>query len=253
MKPLRLEIQAFGPYATRQSIDFEKLSEKGMFLIKGPTGSGKTTIFDAMTFALYGGSSGEDSKSKYGRNDLEEWRCTQADKQLATEVCFTFSIRHHAYQFTRRLTPKRTNLSSSCSAGELDEHGVLIPFFENPKKEQLNKKAVELIGLTKEQFRHVMLLPQGQFERFLTASSQDKADILKRIFDADKWEKYAKCFYDSVSERKVRLDKTKTEIETSLKDEGMSAIDELVERIEALGNEINDIEAMHTHFDSSRK
>ena len=71
MKPLRLEIQAFGPYATRQVIDFEKLSEKGMFLIKGPTGSGKTTIFDAMTFALYGGSSGEDSKSKYGRNDLE--------------------------------------------------------------------------------------------------------------------------------------------------------------------------------------
>lgn len=253
MKPLRLEIQAFGPYATRQVIDFEKLSEKGMFLIKGPTGSGKTTIFDAMTFALYGGSSGEDSKSKYGRNDLEEWRCTQADKRLATEVCFTFSVRHHTYQFTRRLTPKRTSLSFSCSAGELDESGVLIPFFENPKKDQLNKKAIELIGLTKEQFRQVMLLPQGQFERFLTASSQDKEDILKRIFDADKWEKYAKSFYDSASERKASLDKTRTEIEVSLKDEGMSAIADLDERIEALENAINDIEARHIHFDSSRK
>ena len=59
MKPIRLELQAFGPYVTKQVIDFEKLSEKGIFLIKGPTGSGKTTIFDAMTFALYGGSSGE--------------------------------------------------------------------------------------------------------------------------------------------------------------------------------------------------
>ena len=65
MKPLKLEIQAFGPYAHRQVIDFEKLAEKGMFLIKGPTGSGKTTIFDAMTFALYGGSSGDDHNHYY--------------------------------------------------------------------------------------------------------------------------------------------------------------------------------------------
>ena len=92
MKPLRLELQAFGPYANRQVIDFTKLAENGVFLIKGPTGSGKTTIFDAMTFALYGGSSGDDSKNKYGRNDLEEWRCNQADKSVATEVCFTFSV-----------------------------------------------------------------------------------------------------------------------------------------------------------------
>ena len=60
MKPLQLKMQAFGPYVQMQTVDFEKLSEKGMFLIKGPTGSGKTTIFDAMTFALYGGSSGDD-------------------------------------------------------------------------------------------------------------------------------------------------------------------------------------------------
>ena len=84
MKPLQLDIQAFGPYAGHQTVDFEKLSRNGIFLIKGPTGSGKTTIFDAMTFALYGGSSGDDSKNKFGRNDLEEWRCNQADKGTAT-------------------------------------------------------------------------------------------------------------------------------------------------------------------------
>ena len=182
MKPLKLELQAFGPYAQRQTIDFEKLAEKGMFLIKGPTGSGKTTIFDAMTFALYGGSSGDDSRNKFGRNDLEEWRCNQADKNTSTEVSFTFSVQDRKYQFSRRLVPKRKNLSAEYSAGELDENGVLLPFFENPKKDDLTAKATELVGLTKEQFRQVVLLPQGQFERFLTAPATEKESILKKIF-----------------------------------------------------------------------
>ena len=65
MKPLRLKMQAFGPFVQEQIVDFEKLARSGMFLIKGPTGSGKTTIFDAMTFALYGGSSGDDHSHYY--------------------------------------------------------------------------------------------------------------------------------------------------------------------------------------------
>ena len=87
MKPLKLEIQAFGPYAHRQVIDFEKLAEKGMFLIKGPTGSGKTTIFDAMTFALYGGSSGDDTRKlppfKNGES-LYYWRSGAAIRRKRT-------------------------------------------------------------------------------------------------------------------------------------------------------------------------
>ena len=102
MKPLKLELQAFGPYVSKQTVDFEKLSQKGMFLIKGETGSGKTTIFDAMTFALYGGSSGENDKSKVGRNDLEEWRCNQADDNIETFVSFTFSVRDRKYYFIHK-------------------------------------------------------------------------------------------------------------------------------------------------------
>ena len=173
MKPLKLELQAFGPFVERQTVDFEKLSEKGMFLIKGNTGSGKTTIFDAMTFALYGGGSGEESRAKYGRNDLEEWRCTQAGRDLETFVAFTIAVRGKKYLFRRRLIPKRINFLALNEAGEIDEYGNVIPFFENPKKDDLNGKAEELIGLNKEQFRQVVLLPQGQFERFLTASSDD--------------------------------------------------------------------------------
>ena len=227
MRPLQLKMQAFGPYVDMQTVDFERLAEKGIFLIKGPTGSGKTTIFDAMTFALYGGSSGDDSKSRVGRNDLEEWRCNQAGSSLATVVTFRFSVRGKRYEFTRKLVPKRKNLSEEYSAGEIDEHGVLYPFFENPKKDMLTKKAEELIGLTKEQFRQVVLLPQGQFERFLTASSEEKGLILGKIFDAQRWEAYAQNFYSAAFDRKNALTKEKEAILAALAEEGATTLPEL--------------------------
>ena len=231
MKPLQLSMQAFGPYVQMQTVDFEKLAEKGMFLIKGPTGSGKTTIFDAMTFALYGGSSGDDSKSKVGRNDLEEWRCNQADRTLATVVTFRFSVRGKRYEFTRRLVPKRVKLSEEYSAGEIDGDGNLTPFFENPKKDLLTQKAEELIGLTKEQFRQVVLLPQGQFERFLTAGSEEKGLILGKIFDAQRWEAYAQHFYSAALDRKNGLTGERNEIVASLAEEGLQTLPELEARI----------------------
>lgn len=227
MKPLRLKIQAFGPYVDMQIVDFEKLSESGIFLIKGPTGGGKTTIFDAMTFALYGGSSGDDSKSKVGRNDLEQWRCNQADRSIATVVSFLFSVRGKKYEFTRKLVPKRVSLSEQYSAGEVDGHGILIPFFENPKKDMLTKKAEELIGLTKEQFRQVVLLPQGQFERFLTASSEEKGIILEKIFDAQRWDAYADRFCKAAAEREAGLKNEQSEIRRSLAEEQFATIPEL--------------------------
>ena len=90
-------------------------------------------------------------------------------------------MHNRQYQFVRRLTCKRKNLSASYFAGKLLDNGEWEPLFENPKKDDLTNKAIELIGLSKEQFRQVMLLPQGQFERFLTASSTEKESILKRI------------------------------------------------------------------------
>lgn len=253
MKPLKLELQAFGPYVERQTVDFEKLAQSGIFLIKGNTGSGKTTIFDAMTFALYGGGSGEDAKSKNGRNDLEEWRCTQADNALDTFVSLTFSVRGRTYYFKRSLVMKRTKLSPANEAGEIDENGNVIPFFNNPRGDDLTAKAVEIIGLTKEQFRQVILLPQGQFERFLTASSGEKEDILQKIFGTEQWERYAKSFFETVSARKQALDEENNDVRKSLSEEDVDSVEELAQKIEDARQEKQRVEAAHSEFDGTKR
>ena len=205
MKPLKLELQAFGPFVEKQTVDFEKLGKNGIFLIKGQTGSGKTTLFDALTFALYGGASGEAENVRQGRNDLAEWRCSQAPWDLPTYVAFTFAAHGKRYVFKRALIPKRTNLSETLEAGELTDEGVVIPFFENPKASLLKSKAEELVGLTKDQFRQVVLLPQGQFERFLTESSEKKTEILQKIFGTEQWDVYAQRFYTAAREKRDGL------------------------------------------------
>ena len=253
MKPIKLELQAFGPFVEKQVVDFERLGRDGIFLVKGPTGSGKTTIFDAMTFALFGGGSGEDAKQKNGRNDLKEWRCTQALPDTVTYVSFTFEAHGHKYVFKRSVEMKRVNLSESCSAGELMPDGVIVPFFENPKEKLLNEKAEELIGLTKDQFRKVVLLPQGQFERFLVASSEEKEQILKAIFSADQWARYAQAFFDAAKARTDDIDEKKRRITASLGEEQLASLDALTERIASLKKDREDAQKAHEAFDGAKK
>ena len=262
MKPLKLELQAFGPYVEKQTIDFEKLSEKGMFLIKGSTGSGKTTIFDAISFALYGESTGEvylkkatgtGKGGKIGRNDLEDWRCTQAPSDMTTYVSFAFESRGHRYVFKRSLVPKRKNLSALYEAGEIDEDENIVPFFNNPKQNDLNDKAEELIGLTRDQFRQVVFLPQGQFERFLIAPSDEKEGILKRIFGTEKWSDYANRFFDNAKSRVDALRAEKDEIDISLSESGVTSLEELGDKIAGLNEEKEQAEKAHKAFDGEKK
>lgn len=218
MKPLRIDFQAFGPYPGHETVDFGGLSSKGLFLICGKTGIGKTMILDAMTFALYGKSSGN------GRNDFEAMRCTNAPFEITTFVRFEFENNGKYYLFERRLERKRKNLSASYNAAVKDDEGVWIPLMENAKEKALNDKAVEIIGLEYGQFRQVIVLPQGQFEKLLTSPSDEKEKILTSIFGEEKWQQIADRFYAKAESRKNSLKEIREMIRISLSEEGCDSI-----------------------------
>lgn len=250
MRPIYLEMQAFGPYKGKEVVDFAKLSENGIFLIKGPTGSGKTTIFDAMTIALYGGSSGDMGKGKTGRNEFGAWRCNQAEDSVNTKIVFVFAVQDCTYRFTRTIELKRKNWSETHEAEVMDENGVFTPLFENPKIADVNQKAEELIGLSREQFTKVVLLPQGQFEKFLVADSSEKEAILKKIFDTEKWERYAAGFYKRAEEKVSALSKINEKVQNSLseEDKGFAKVDDIAVYVENQQKELEKLEQIHEEF-----
>lgn len=225
MRPVRVEFQAFGPYVGREIVDFEAMSEKGLFLICGKTGTGKTMILDAMTFALYGKSSG------HSRDDFEAMRCTNAAFEQTTYVKFEFENNGEYFLFERRLERKRKNLSASYNVMQRDEDGSWKPLLENAREKALNEKAVEIIGLEYEQFRQVIVLPQGQFEKLLTSNSDEKEKILTSIFGEDKWQAIAEQLYNEAVGRKEQLKGTREKIQNSLKEEQCDSLSELREKI----------------------
>ena len=255
MKPLKLVMQAFGPYPNRETVDFEELSKSAIFLIKGPTGSGKTTIFDAMSMALYGKSTVEDDKAKGGRNSLEIWRCNQADWNTETVIEFTFLAGGKIYKFIRRLVPKRTKLDPVYAVCVQNAEGDFCAIDGCTKESELSQKAEELIGFNSSQFRQVVLLPQGKFERFLVADSNEKEQILSRLFDASIWDKYAKKLYDKVDAKRQELVALKQEIDISLHSDSydFENIDQLRQYVQGLNNNLNILEDEHRLFDVEQK
>ena len=225
MKPLLIEFQAFGPYPSKEVVDFEHLATKGLFLICGETGSGKTMLLDAMTFALYGISSGD------GRNNFEANRCTNADLNTPTYVKFVFETAGNVYWFERRLTPKvsrtgKVDLSASYSMKKR-VNGEWKPLLENTKANDLTEKAEELIGLKADQFRQVIILPQGKFEKLLTSNSSEKESILMTIFGEEMWSSIATYFYEETNSRLENLKRIEDRIENLLSEEGCESVEQL--------------------------
>ncbi len=248
MKPIKIEFQAFGPYTGHEVVDFEAISSKGLFLICGKTGIGKTMILDAMTFALYGKSSGN------VRDDFESMRSTNAEFNTATFVKFIFENNGEYFLFERRLERKRTNLSASYSMQKKGDDGVWRPIdTENPKASDLNAKAVELIGLEYSQFSQVIVLPQGKFEKLLTSNSDEKEKILTSIFGEEKWKLIAEKFFEEAQNRKNELDAKKQNIDRSIRDEGCETLADLSLIIEQKQKELEEITEEFKKEDISKK
>ena len=172
MKLQKLVIVGFGPYALRQELDFEeKLQGKNMFVITGNTGAGKTTIFDAINFALYGEASGSDREAKSLRSDF-------ADSQTPTEVELWFSLRGREYYVKRTpayIKPKQRGegfIESKPSAEiKLSKDKTVTGVT------QVTREIESILGITTEQFKQLVMIPQGEFKRLLNAKSEEKEDI----------------------------------------------------------------------------
>lgn len=186
MRPIKLTITAFGPYRDTEIIDFNELNGRNLFLITGQTGSGKTTIFDALSFALYGESSGNERSP-------ESLRSHFASDDVLTEVSLEFELKGNFY-FIKRI-PKQNKPKSrgegfteQKSDGELIIYGKKISD-ENKKVitgvKAINEKIEELLGINGEQFRQIMMIPQGEFRKLLTSDSQDREKILQKLFNTE--------------------------------------------------------------------
>lgn len=192
MRPLRLVLQAFGPYLEKTQLDLSQFAESGLFLITGPTGGGKTSLLDAMCFALYGKSTG-------GRRRFAEMRCGSAPQELPTLVELEFALQGERYRFSRS---QYTHINRNTKAPELREshqcfrlEGEDWALLESKSDSAVSRRAEELLHLTCEQFSQVIVLPQGEFLRLLRASSSDKGEMLKTLFSAGVWRQVTDRFH----------------------------------------------------------
>lgn len=238
MKPVSVRFACFGPYVEEQFIDFERLEKNGIFLISGETGAGKTTILDAVSYALYGRSSGG------LRGDMSVMRCKLAQDSQPTYTEFVFDSAGRRYKFVRTLKFGRKKLNDSHNCLVLED-GEYVPIFENPKATFVNQKAEELIGLTYEQFRQVIVLPQGQFERLLVSDSAEKEKILVSLFHANRWQKITDELSRRALERDNSLKQEKAAIQAKLAEYSCDTTDALAEKAEEQKVLVADLAEQH--------
>lgn len=233
MQPIYLKMQAFGPYVNAQEIPFSALEKAGIYLICGETGAGKTSVLDGITYALYGRSSGG------GRGKMETMRCQFAPRELMTEVVFIFALRGRRYQFVRTVRQARKNLQTAQDVLYEDENGIFVPYFENPKMRDVERKAEELIGLSYEQFCRVVMLPQGQFERLLVAASEEKESILTSLFGTAYLQEAVEKVYAAATEAQNKVKQKNLRMEETLSAWSCSSVQALREQAAERAEELN--------------
>jgi DNA repair protein SbcC/Rad50 len=224
VKPLKLTIQAFGPYAGREVIDFSHLGNRTMFVISGKTGAGKTTIFDAISYAIYGKASGEDRNGP-------ELRSQFASDEFLTEVSLDFSLRSKVYSITR--SPQQLKKKDKGEGyTQVGAKAELYMWDENGEKKLLASKIIDVEEKIKEimlidanQFRQILMIPQGEFRKLLTSDSKDKEMILQRLFHTQLYK---------LVEEKLKVEAT--DLKKAVEDQ-LQTRNESIRRIQAVTNE----------------
>ena len=178
MKPINLKISAFGPYKDEVNIDFTKLGENGIFLITGDTGAGKTSIFDAISFAIFGEVSGSNRPIQTLRSDF-------ADMNIDTYVELEFVHKNRKYKILRNPSyekPKKKGegFTKKSADASLEYDDVVVSGIKN-----VDIKIEEILGINAKQFKQISMLAQGEFLKILFAESKERTEIFRKIFDTN--------------------------------------------------------------------
>ena len=185
MRPLTLTVTGFGPYAESETIDFSRLGDRGLYLITGDTGAGKTTIFDAIVFALYGVTSG-------GTRTAAMLRSKYAAADTPTETELRFLLRGKEYVVKRNPEYERPKLRGTGTTKKTAAAELRLPDGSVVTKAQdVTKHVEELLGLNATQFMQIAMIAQGQFLRLLLAKTEERQKIFRSIFHTERFERLA--------------------------------------------------------------
>lgn len=239
MKPITVTMQSFGSYLNRTVVDFTKLGDNAIFLITGATGGGKTTILDAMCFALY-------CKATGGRRSWSSMRSAAAPMGAETLVEFTFQLAGETYRFARSQSlyeargsgALKTRESHACYRMKDGEWELLLSGAEA----RVREKAEELLGLTCEQFSQVIVLPQGDFLKLLLSSSRDKTQIFQTLFATVRWERATRNLKELASSLSREAGELEAAKKSILEQEAVENLPQLEQKQAALEKQLEQVQ-----------
>jgi exonuclease SbcC len=243
MRPITLSFTAFGSYPGTHTIEFEKLHELGIFVVTGPTGTGKSTIFDAMVYAIYGALPGDRPESQVRSHYVPE--------TTKCEVVFEFEANGDRYRVTRSPSYLRARKRGD---GLAEESGASsIERFDGNEWVGLSSRASEVtglcaqaLGLTASQFERVVLLPQGKFQQFLLAETKDRRPLLQALFGTHVYERTALKLRSNAAEANTKVAEAEAVIAQQLRNANETLIDleEKLQSFDGLQNAERDEETI---------
>ncbi|WP_020422319.1 AAA family ATPase [Amycolatopsis sp. ATCC 39116] len=213
MRLHRLEVAAFGPYRSREVVDFDALGADGLFLLHGDTGAGKTTLLDAVAFALFGTVPG-------ARGQVKRLRCDLADPDEPTEVVLELTVQGQRLRLQRSpeyQRPKRRGEGTTTQQAKAVLRWVGPPPAGQPPEgltriDEVGRTVQRLLGMSAEQFFQVVLLPQGEFARFLRADTDEREKLLERLFGTKRFAEVEGWFRERRADRRRELDQQRQDL-----------------------------------------
>ena len=215
MGPIKLVLSAFGPYASKVELDLSKLGENGVYLITGDTGAGKTTIFDAITFALFGKPSGD-------IRDVKTLRSEYANEEIETYVELDFIYHDEEYHIYRR--PEYTYMHVQKN-GEVKQRSkatdayLILPNGDRIiKPTEVTKQVEQLLGMKRDQFRQIAMIAQGSFLEILNADTKERGKLFEKVFMTSKYSVLMDCLNQMAKESSIALNDAKLRLQQIISD-----------------------------------